>query len=362
MTQLNAPTDLHSINTGLESLTASFCAVQEENSTAKEILYLSVKKCLPVILEASPSKLRLEVLPNYVSLLKTGFLSLRKHVGKELLPHFKVSLQSTMSLFNPDIFSVLTESAQGPRLLEDVIELFSEIVQDTSKVFESSLPELILFCENQMQNHILSVKARIFFCLHRSRFTITHIPIYQAPEFHQVKLKFYEFVFKILFYHWRYFFGSTLKVYLGTPTLSSPPKTKSVSHSPLQEGASHSETFVQLIQILVKAFSETETEFLSQSLSHLSRLNDRFFLYSKPFFQQVLLGPFVGFFLDILVSGNHDLVREEILEHLVKLVLVDKSRFQKEVVHPIFAFSFNTNPQHYFLKVCKSVSVKTRTE
>jgi hypothetical protein len=162
MTQLNAPTDLHAINTGLESLTASFCAVQEENSTAKEILYLSVKKCLPVILEASPSKLGLEVLPNYVSLLKTGFLSLRKHVGKELLPHFKVSLQSTMSLFNADIFSVLTESAQGPRLLEDVIELFSEIVQDTSKVFESSLPELILFCENQMQNHILSVKARIY--------------------------------------------------------------------------------------------------------------------------------------------------------------------------------------------------------
>jgi hypothetical protein len=118
----------------------------------------------------------------------------------------------------------------------------------------------------------------------------------------------YDLVFKIPFYHWKYFFGTC----------------NNNTHT-------HHEALVGVIQILVKSFQETNSDVIRQTISHLDALNDRFFLYSKPFFKQVLRVPFLEFFFDISLSGSHDSLREEILEQMAKMMLVDLDQFRNKV-------------------------------
>ena len=121
-------------------------------------------------------------------------------------------------------------------------------------------------------------------------------------------------VFKITFYHWKYFFGTVVGL--------KAAKTK--------QDVTHHQELITLIQILVQSFQEANSDMIKQTLSYINQLNERFFLYSKPFFRQVLFVPFLEFFMDLNLSGLHDAIKEELLEQMVKMILVDTPSFQQQ--------------------------------
>ena len=225
-------------------------------------------------------------------------VSLRKPISRDLMPVFLEAIQQSLLLFQSPTFESLIQMKTGSEIYETMIQLLSEIIQDTStKVFDSMLPDVIRFCESDIQK-ILTVQVSVNIGMLTNK----------GVDLLTVRMAFYDLVFKIPFYHWKYFFGTSNNT-----------------------SDTHHQALIGLIQILVKSFQETNSDVIKQTLSHLDALNERFFLYSKPFFRQVLCVPFLEFFFDICLSGSHDCLKEEIMEQMSKMMLVDLASFRNQV-------------------------------
>ncbi|KAJ3292274.1 Exportin-6 [Borealophlyctis nickersoniae] len=183
---------------------------------------------------------------------------------------------------------------EGSEILDKFVLVLDSLVGDTSKSFEGMLPSIIAFCTNELDECVQD----------------ENIPIDEARS------HFYSLVHKILSHHWRFFFGSHVNRLIGRSTSDTL----------------HEDELRKLLQVIYKSFTTTNADIFRQNLSALQDLDSRYSMYSKDVFRETMLLTFVAQFLNCLLNKSHDLLREDIIAGVTKMILADVPRFREQLV------------------------------
>ncbi|KAI9351492.1 hypothetical protein BDR26DRAFT_431229 [Obelidium mucronatum] len=175
-----------------------------------------------------------------------------------------------------------TARSKKVELLGKFLEFLTAVVQDTSKSIEGLLDHVVAFCQHSFS-------------------FIGH----EDSSSESLKLHFYNLLFILLTFHQRHFFGSSVS----------------------RAASLHEREVASVLEMIAKSFSDRNMEVFRHNLNGLESLNSKCALYQKEFFQKHMMTPFIDLFLGILVSKEHDFMKEEIAGALGKIMTCNVALF-----------------------------------
>jgi len=188
------------------------------------------------------------------------------------------AVQTFLQTFNQyNIEAILRqENLHGVRAVDRLLRILQIVVQDPGAAFKRFLPSTLLLC----LDHIYPCIA-------------------QSPS-SDLKETLYNLLTLILRHHWRFFFkGSVLKAY-GSQA------------SNVMETVENQPQFVGIMTAYGQSFMLPDINIFQQNLSALDTLHSKCKLYHKFIFRSGIAKEFINTFLEVLASGSHELLREEI--------------------------------------------------
>ena len=84
-----------------------------------------------------------------------------------------------------------------------------------------------------------------------------------------------------------------------------------------------SEDFFIAMGIFGQSLQEKNIDIVKQGIKNLNLLNDRYYLFSKPFFRRELYFPFIKILFGVVTSGSHSILQDEIWEIMVAMIKHD---------------------------------------
>ena len=118
-----------------------------------------------------------------------------------------------------------------------------------------------------------------------------------------LRLLYYDLVFNLLFNHWKFFTGSRV--------------------NDLGSNDNVSEEFLESMKIFGRSLQEKNVDTVKQIIKNLNTLNERNFLFAKPFFRRHLFFPFIEILFGLVASGSHSIIQEDIFDLMVSMIKHD---------------------------------------
>ncbi|KAI8854171.1 armadillo-type protein [Chytridium lagenaria] len=177
-------------------------------------------------------------------------------------------------------------------VLDKVVMFLMSVVEESSKRFEGLLKDVVSFVVSDVFTRVL-----------------------QNAKSETAKSLFYDLLVKAILFHQQYFFGSTVKSFVGRGSETG-----------------HDEELLSLLKALGAAFLDPNIEVFRQALTNFDGLNNKCLLFTKTIVQEnflVLLGDML---FGILIQRSHDLLKEDIVGCLVDIFLCGNEQVKVEMI------------------------------
>ncbi|ESO05119.1 hypothetical protein HELRODRAFT_111555 [Helobdella robusta] len=252
--------------------------------------------------------LALKLLPVYISNSEVSSLFLQLILAVVQVHRIEMGAQAVASLIQPVmqlftkelIMDCLTdEKSASHQIVEKFLQILTIIASEPGQTFKKFLPS------------ILDLSLRQVYPLLAER---------QIPD---VKVTLFSLFHSILKHNWKFFFPSTLLA----AAAKSSDQLNNQSASFTRE-----QYFSGIMQALGQSFLQTDVELFRHNLSILESLNDRFKLYEKPAFKNILLSDFLSVLLHTLFNKSHDLLRDDITTAIFNMAATDFEYFYSTFV------------------------------
>ncbi|KRZ62800.1 Exportin-6 [Trichinella nativa] len=173
------------------------------------------------------------------------------------------------------------------------------VVREHKGGFIQLLPEIVAFVNGELRSLIVQKDVNV-----------------------DVKEKFYDLVFNILDFRWRYFFPS--KITLSTLNSDAFPE--------------HPAEFQTLLQCLWLGMKNENTFIIKSVLCHLVKLNNRWSLFRRAVFRQQFATDFMMVIVENLANRIHSILTDSLCETLASMVCIDQMSMQvftNDVLNPL---------------------------
>ena len=249
----------------------------------------------------SSDKHVMELLEIILDLLHTLFSDWKTEVGSEyingIINHFMDILTKSSSV------SQFMKDPVGRNVLNQFLKLLKALVSEGSGKYAGIIGKIIAICKNLLYPELREVSEGK---LSGNSGAIEVLPNY------------YELLYSILHYNWKYFFAVTV----GGDIASFGSQEQQV-RSPQAF-----EEFCFIIECFLNSFHSKDITVVKKNLLLLDELNDRQKLFERSIFKQTLpsfgnnsmFNGFTNVFLNILIAKSHNLLKKELLLVLYNMV------------------------------------------
>lgn len=269
-------------------LTDQIVNLEEATVRTKQIAYQPLQDVIYHIVTLFPIYLSQ---PDIGEVIMDFFLALFNVLRGQMGVQFaEQTVQNFLSLFTRDQLAqcILHEGSAGARLVEKFLKLLQQVVQEPGSAFKTFLPSTIDFC----MNHIYPIIAER-----------------PSPE---VKLPLFELLYQLMLHNWKHFFKNRIIDTLGQSG---------------NETVENSEDLTKIMQAYGQSFLQPDLNVYRHNLKALENLNDKWKLYHKALFKNLMLNQFLNVLLQTLVLRSHDLLQEEIGVTIYNMASVDFENF-----------------------------------
>ncbi|XP_055948034.1 exportin-6-like isoform X2 [Argiope bruennichi] len=262
--------------------------VSDGSTRTKQVFYKSLQSTISYIeslfhLYLQDSVITENILDFYLCL----FSAFRIQIGH---PFVQKTIQNFLTLFssNQVMEFTLNECSSGCKVIEKLLQLLQQVVQEPSSQFKAFLPSTINLCLCQIY------------------------PLVAERPSSEVKPPLFELLHKILLHNYRYFFKVNVVNSLGE---SGNEKIENEQH------------FTKIMEAYGQSFLQPDIVLFKQNLISLETLNNKWKLYYKGYFKSVMLFQFLSVLLKTLIYKTHNLLRDEIINTIYNMALVDFNSF-----------------------------------
>ncbi|XP_067938254.1 exportin-6-like [Watersipora subatra] len=295
------------IISNLTSLRDLILFIQEEPKKTKDLMYTSTKPYIELTLRLfavfiSESDILEKIVDFFLVLLKC----LRVQMGVSVTEQ---TVESFLNLFTKErISEILSEENQtGYRVIESFLKMLELIVQEKHRTFKALLPKIISICMDHVYP-LVAPKA--------------------SPE---IKMPLYELIHELLDSNWKYFYESSVIKTFGTVNPSEP--------------LSHQQEFVSILSSYGQSFLQPDISIFKHNLESLEKLNNKWKLYHKTIFLEMMMSQFLNVLLQALVVKSHDLLQDDIIHAIYNMAYVDFGMFYNKFI-PAFLKEVGTIDLH----------------
>ncbi|GFQ82242.1 exportin-6 [Trichonephila clavata] len=262
--------------------------VSDGSTRTKQVFYKSLQSTITYVeslfhLYLQHSDISESILDFYLCL----FSAFRIQIGH---PFVQKTMQNFLTLFSSNQVMELTlsEPSSGYKVIEKLLQLLQQVVQEPSSHFKAFLPSTINLCLCQIY------------------------PLIAQDPSSEVKLPLFDLLHKILLHNYRYFFKVNVVNTLGE---SGNEKIENEQH------------FTKIMEAYGQSFLQPDINLFKQNLLSLETLNNKWKLYYKGYFKNIMLFQFISVLLNALICKSHNLLREEIINTIYNMALVDFNCF-----------------------------------
>ncbi|KAJ3210303.1 Exportin-6 [Dinochytrium kinnereticum] len=274
-------------------------AVAGGNSNSKEVVAAGLQDVLNLyspllnIFRFDP-----EIFESFLDFSLSALKSLKRQIARDFFHIVTDTLQVFFKIMQSNAFLPLLAKESGSSLLDKFVMFLACIVEESSKSFETLLPDIVGFVASEMFGRLLTI---------------------QNPKVDSVKAHYYVLLFKAIMCHQQYFFGSQVKHLAG------------------RQGSdvAHDEELLGLLKALGAAFMDPNVEVFKQALELFEGLNNKCLLFTRRIVQENFLVFFGDMLLGILIRRSHDFLKEEIVICLSKVFLCGNDHVKGEMI-PFF--------------------------
>ena len=220
------------------------------------------------------------------------------------------------------VFDVL-KTQMGPVFVEQSVQTFfnmfgssqlTEILLQKkgpleSKVVEKFLSILTFIVSEPGASFRKFVSSALSLCLD------TIFPLIKDQPASEIKSSFYNLLYHTLLYNWNLFFKSNLK--------SFHNNNADIKEADIE----NRDVFLGVMKALGHSFLQPDITVYRQNIASLEQLNQKWRLYSKSIFKEVLLADFLSVFLQALIAKSHNLLKDEIGTALYNMSSTDFTVF-----------------------------------
>ncbi|KAI9203895.1 armadillo-type protein [Polychytrium aggregatum] len=281
----------------LTAFSSCMSAVNSEGTPAKNVVYSAIREFVPITFNLlSTFANDDDILPTLLDFTINLFESHKKQVSKENIHLIHETVQLFLQLLaTQNRLTQMLSNQAGHLVLDKFVVFLTSLMQDPSKTFEVFLPDLIQLC-------VTDLHPRCF----QDENTTSE----------ELRIRFYNLIQVIILNHWRYFFGSSVGRMIGQA----------------HDGIEHPTEFDGLLGILARSLGTSNVEIFKNNMSILISFNTKCNLFSKEYFQQTMLVPFVELFFEILLQRSVDFLRDDIVSCVGQMVLTNLTLFQDNFV------------------------------
>lgn len=253
--------------------------VHDESTTSKAVLHSAIRVWIePTLALLSMDVLFMddhEVTESIFNFYLSVFDCLLNQIGSDQAEKAVQTFLQTFNQFN--IETVLRqENSHGARAIERLLRILQIVVQEPGASFKRFLPSTLALC----LDHIYPCVA-------------------QLPS-SDLKETLYHLLTLILRHHWRYFFKGPLLVSYGSPG------------SKAAETVENQSQFISIMTAYGQSFMLPDINIFQQNLAALDTLHSKWKLYHKSIFRAGIAKEFINTLFEVLSSGSHELLRDEI--------------------------------------------------
>ncbi|XP_013401009.1 exportin-6-like [Lingula anatina] len=282
----------------LQLLTDQVSSIAADVVKSKQICCQSIHELIQTTMTLFPVYMhQTDVLDDMLGFFLTVFEGLRVQMGVSFTER---TIQTFMSLFTREQLSeiITNETSTGFRVVEKFLKILQFVVQEPGAAFRAFLPGIIVICMDQIY------------------------PLLAQRPTPDIKATFYELLYIILLHNWRYFFKP------GVVNARSSIQTAAIAATSKQnEQVEHQPQFISILQAFGQSFLQPDIGIFRQNLEYLEELNEKWKLYQKNIFKEVMLFQFLNVFIQVLIHRSHDLLQEEIGITIYNMAAVDFDKF-----------------------------------
>ncbi|XP_023226318.1 exportin-6-like [Centruroides sculpturatus] len=200
------------------------------------------------------------------------------------------TIQKFLSLFTRDQLTdcILREGSAGCHVVEKFLEVLQQIVKDPVPGFRSFLISILNFCMNDIY------------------------PIVADSQSFEIKQVLFELLYQILVNNWRFFFKSDIVSNLSRPG---------------NDTIENIDYFTKIMEAYGQTFLQHDITLFRQNLQALENLNNKWKLYHKTLFKNLMINQFLNVLLQALIYKSHELLYDDICITIYNMASVNFENF-----------------------------------